>query len=633
MNELICKELECNETAVKEDRCREHYIAYEEIAFLDNSDWNDLGICKWLKKMYPDHYRDNFSQDHLDIYVMLLELYDARYVNKMHRLREAIAYRGFSKSKIIFGIISYITMHNGMEMTIKATDGKISKVTIKEKFIVVFSETGGMAEDFVVNIRDEFSINPMIRYFYKFAISDAKEEDTGQWTRKAFKINGLFILGLGAGQQARGKIRGAYRPTFAFYDDIYSENNTKTDTTRKGIKDWFYNAAQHSVDDLLGKSFLVGTIVHDDTVLIECEKSKLWRTLKYLPMPVVKFRKFIDENLRVDLNRDSCELPYDDEEDEFLMIDKQVKYFKKLEDSFDWELSWRDRMGLYQLSLKYKEAVENRAVGGFYQEYFHVTIPSELRKFNREYFRDIKGEWAITHEYGYNWFVCKDMFPTPQAINIEFGLDLASGLKEGDNVSITVAGVLPDGTNLILEQKYGKFTMRDNVANDDLRIDRILLDRAYVSKIGYIDETFRLSMEYLPRVIKIGTGGGLESSVVNEMIRVFRENQNYTIIIPRVQSSRGGSKEERIRETLLPKYETMSVYHRKGLKQLEYELEFLGKASNDDNADSLEVSFFNMHRPIGVDYNMFNREVKKNPIWGYAKPDDSGSWLKNWRVN
>lgn len=873
---MICKIDICQEKALFEkEYCRKHFIEVKEEEFLNNTDWDNLGICKWLKYFYLEHYRDRFSKQHIEFYKMLLELYDSRYTNKMHRLREVIAFRGFAKSKVIFGISSYIIMHNGMKMKIKALDGIESTVKIDEKFLVIFSETGGMAEDFVVNIRDEMSTNSKLKFFYRYTISDAKEEDTGQWTRKAFKINGMFILGLGAGQQARGKIRGAYRPTFVChklgsevwhknhlvkientdwkkkeieakcleiklngipnneiitleheywvkerivtrnkkgdyfysfgkpkwqkaseltlnsyigmpilykeipipkfngwidkknnqiritsinyeallvlsymlarlnipssirkgaspriekfnvngrkytslskqkydimfnpnckwinkniksskrinskaiiiengwiwrrvhsiaeagyhkviqvnvpngeglldsekenhtyltpfgkshncYDDLYSENNTKTEQTRNGIKNWFYNAAQHSVDDLLGKALLVGTIVHDDTVIVECEKSKLWKTLKFYPMNEKDFKRFIKENLKVNLDRNWCELPFENEQDEFKRIEEQTIYFKELESKEDWGLSWSDRLGLYQLSLKYKEAVENRAVAGFYQEYFHITMPSELRKFNPEYFKDIPEGWVISYEYGYTWLECKELYSEKEIINIEFGLDLASGLKEGDNVAIIVYGITSDGKSFILENKYGKFSMRDNINTNDVRIDRIILDREYVSKIGYIDETFRLALEYHPRIIKVGTGGGLESSVVTEMQRIFRMNQNYTIIIPRVQSSRNGTKEERIRETLLPKYETMSVYHRKGLTQLEYELEFLGKASQDDQADALEVSAYNAYRPSDIKYSMFNQEVKKKVFrLGYERNKQS-NWLEDWRIN
>jgi len=627
--------LKCNEEEVQEGLCRTHWIESKEIEFTDNTDWDNLGMIKWLAFMFPVHFRNNFSKEHIEVYKTLLELYDPRYTNKLHRLRELIAFRSFAKSKIIFGFILYVLAHNNVKVKIKSTDGMISEVKIEEKTIIIFSETGSMAEDFVVNIRDEISTNKMFKYFYHFVVQNAKDSDTGQWTRTAFKINGLFVLGLGAGMQARGKIKGAYRPTLVFHDDIYSENNVLTEDRRLKIKNWFYNSANNSVDDLLGKIFLVGTIVHDDTVLVECEKSSSWKTLKFYPMPIHKFREFIKLYLKVNLDKSECILPFEDEE-EFIKIRKQIDFFNKLEEDPSWEITWKERVGLYLLASKYKEAVENQAIAGFYQEYFHLTIPSELRKFNVEYFQKIPGDWQIKNEFGYNWFVCDKMFDQPQMINIELGVDLASGKKEGDNVVIAVIGKTSNGKIFILDIKSGKFAMRDNMENDSPnydRVDRILEDITMVRKIGWIDELFRLSLEYNPRVIKIGTGGGLEPTVVIETRRVFNANGNYTNIIPRVQTTSDGNKFERIENTLLPLYETMSVYHRKGLDSLEYELEFLRKAKNDDHPDAVEVAVHNIQRPSHVPYTLFTttKETVKLPTLGKYAVKAGGTY--DWRTN
>jgi hypothetical protein len=988
-----------------------------EEKFLDNTDWDNLGICQWLKYMYPEHYRNEFAKEHIEVYRMLLELYDPRYVNKQHRLRELIAFRGFSKTKIIFGIVSYLAAHNGMEMKIKSYDGTIHTVTIKERNMIIFSETGGMSEEFVVNIRDEFSVNERLKYFYHYTIQDAKEEDTGQWTRRAFKINGTFIIGLGAGQQARGKIRGAYRPTchakgslvwhnniltkieetdwekieqqeevleiklngipvnesvtldhqywaikrktirdkygnhiysfsepswveardltkehyigtpidnsiieipkfkrftnkgkkiirnskgqvirtiidkekdyeyitpevyynkefwwmlglwfgdgtvtkttlsFAcakkypktierlknviallnrkfyvhdqenhvdisfgdtllarylktlkhgnsikriplwiqqgeeklvrefikgyidsdgwvdvennqiritsinyetllnvsymlarlgipssirigasprieyfnvggksytsfskqkydimfnqncewihpeiknpkrinakaifiennfiwrrvanceyvgertvvkvnlpegesknnmepigntyltpfglshncvFHDDIYSENNVLTEDSRKKTKNWFYNAANNSVDDILGKIFLVGTIVHDDTVLIECERSKVWRTSKYYPMPLLKFKEFTKKYLKVDLDIDKCELPFEDIEDEFERIAKQIKFFKELDNDPYWEVTWKDRIGLYLLSTKYKEAVENQSIRGFYQEYFHEISPSELRKFNPAYFQSIKN-YEIISKYGYQWFICDELYKEPQVINIELGLDIAGDSKEGDNTVLTAVGMLSNGKLIVLEQRVGKFSMRDNITEDNFaygRNDRILTATDNVLKKGYIDELFRMYLKYSPRIIKIGQGGGSEGTIINEARRVFNANGCYVNIVPRAQTTKDGKKKERITETLLPYYETMSVFHTNGLEMLEYELEYLGKAKRDDCPDSLECAVFNIWRPAAIEYKQFT-ETKplKRPIWGYPSTQE-GNWRQDWR--
>jgi hypothetical protein len=279
---------------------------------------------------------------------------------------------------------------------------------------------------------------------------------------------------------------------------------------------------------------------------------------------------------------------------------------------------------------KYKEAVETNSLSGFYQEYFHQVIPTELLKFSKSYFQKLP-KYRIFQEFGYNWLECSELYSEPILLNIEFGIDLASGLKEGDNVSIAVVGRASDGKTFVLKTRFGKFTMRDTVDSTVSRLDVVSIDKSEVKRTGWIDETYRLALQYKPRIIKIGTGGGLEPAALAECRRVFNANGNYTNIIPRVQSSIGGKKEDRIRETLLPKYETMSVFHTEDLYQLEYELEFLTKAKNDDVADSLEVGAFHMMTPSKVTYSSF-----KNPQREVGTPFNrfsyNTSWLTDWKL-
>ena len=50
------------------------------------------------------------------------------------------------------------------------------------------------------------------------------------------------------------------------------------------------------------------------------------------------------------------------------------------------------------------------------------------------------------------------------------------------------------------------------------------------------------------------------------------------------------------------------VYHDPGLLKLEYQLEYLGKTTHDDCADSLECSFHGLDFPESLDYEWFAQE-------------------------
>ena len=120
-------------------------------------------------------------------------------------------------------------------MRFRRENGQVIEAIIKEEFIVIVSETGDMAEDFVVRIRDEFTMNPNLLFYHKFKVQNAFDAIDGGWTKRAFKLNGVWVLGIGQGMQARGRIKGPDRITLLVADDIYSEKNTKTDNTRENI--------------------------------------------------------------------------------------------------------------------------------------------------------------------------------------------------------------------------------------------------------------------------------------------------------------------------------------------------------------------------------------------------------------
>jgi len=586
--------------------CRDHYIKEKERRYCDNTDEDNPGILKWLKDMYPEHFRNNFSEAHKKEYLRLLKLYDSRYKNKLHRLRCLIAFRSFAKSKIIFGIISYILTHNEKIIKLKIQN-EITEVRIFERYIVIFSETATMAEDFVMNIRDEFTSNEMIRYFYGNRVRDAIDSIDGQWTKKAFKYEKCILAGLGEGQQARGRIKGAYRPTFVFYDDVYSENTVTTIDSRQKVKNWFKNSAQNTLDDEIGKAYLVGTILHEDTVLVEAQQSNVWQTNIYYPMDIENFYKFIKQYLNTDLNENKCNLPFEDEENEFEKIKKQEDFFSQLEKEKDWGLQWGSRINLYYLALKYKEAVEGNGLQGFYQEYFHVIVPMETKQFRAEYFRKLP-PYELEEKNGIIWFKCKKLFAEPKPIIMHMGIDLGGYKNTSDDVALIIAGVLPNRMRIIFTARYGKFTMRDNVQEDN-RIDKVYTDATTIARIGYIDEAFRLAYRWNVSEVKIGRGGGSEGIIIEEFNRIFRTNNAKAIIYERPQTTAEGKKEERIAKGLLPYYETYSVFHGAGLEKLEFQLENLGRAKNDDLADGLEVCFFNMREPGNFPYP--TNETKK----------------------
>jgi hypothetical protein len=613
---------------VRDGLCYEHYRESRLDEWLDNTDIHNLGIVRWARELLPEYAFNQTPEFHKELYHSLLSLYDPSLRNKYERLRAFISYRGSAKSTAANTLfVMYVIAHNDRQFRITIGD-EIKTCTILERAIIIISETAGSAEEFSVRIRDTFSANERIRYYYNYAIQDALDSITGQWTRSAFKINNTYVQAVGSGQQIRGKVKGFSRVTLAIGDDIYSENNTITEERRTRIRYWWNNAVMKSIDDLKGKAVLLGTILHEDTVLVDAERNPRWKVVKIPVMPIEKFHEFINQHIRVDWETATCVLPYDEVENEIERAVSQRQYFDKVQKSGDWGLSWAERIDLYYLAINFQEAVYNNAVGGLYQEYFHITLSPHERRFKQEYFQRLD-KYSLVYEHGHTWMQFLDD-DNRKIVNIEFGVDLAG--TGADDAVVTVVASTSDMKIYMLHQAIGKWSIRDN-ADAQMRYNKVILDRSIITGVGIVDEVFRLALRYHPSKIKIGVAGE-EELIVREFRRVFEENKNYTPIVSRPQT--GGrnavSKEDRIKNTLLPLYETRMVFHAPNLAKLEYQLEYLGKSAHDDCADSAEAACYGLEYPQDLPFTFFMPKPKDDRSW-HLDPGipELSTLAENWR--
>ena len=237
--------------------------------------------------------------------------------------------------------------------------------------------------------------------------------------------------------QIRGKVKGASRPDLIVFDDIYSENNVQTEEGRLKVSKWFSRATANTIDDLRGMMIFVGTIVHEDTILVQNKKSKNWKTIEIPVMDVIEFKEIVKKHLTVDINMGTCILPFDNLTDEIERKNKQREYFNNLQKDVK-SLAWKERIDLYFLVLKYQEDLSRGTLNGFYQEYFHVVMDETQKRIKSEYFKYLE-DWEIQHEYGYTWLLIKDEEETKRkCVNIEFGIDMGSGSIDGDDTAISI---------------------------------------------------------------------------------------------------------------------------------------------------------------------------------------------------
>jgi len=125
------------------------------------------------------------------------------------------------------------------------------------------------------------------------------------------------------------------------------------------------------------------------------------------------------------------------------------------------------------------------------------------------------------------------------------------------------------------------------------------------------------------------------------MVRFVTDMKFYTINFqkrPQVGGKEAIRKEDRIRNTLLPYYETRMVYHDPSLAKLEYQLEYLGKSTHDDCADSNECAFYMLDFPSSLDISFFespnsSKADTSNLPWEMKnRKPDSNFFRENWRT-
>lgn len=628
----ICKK----PVAPGETLCPEHYKNSKYDEWLDNTDPKNLGIVKWCHDLMPEFAYSKTPWFHEMLFLDLLQLYNPEYRNKYERLYGLISFRESAKSTAANTLfVSYIIANNGRNFKI-TVDGEVREFPIRERTVIIISETATSAEDFTSRIRDVFTGSERLRYFYRMEIIDAVDSLTGQWTRGAFKLNDCWVQAVGAGQMIRGKVKGAHRPTLVIADDIYSENTVITEDRRTRTRVWWNNAVMNSVDNLLGKVVVLGTIVHDDTILVDIQHNPQWKTRKIEVMPPDKFHEFITKYIKVNWDTATCTLPFDSVEDKDERQRNQKLFFDKAQKEQDWGLAWPERIDLFLMAIKYQEAVYNQVVSGLYQEYFHITTSPQERRFKKSYFRSLS-PYELKHQYGYNW-IKTDASPEWQICNIEFGVDIAG--KGKDDAVVTVVAALADNRVYVLHQAVGKWSIRDAIQpsyDGEHRYHRVMTDRGVVDSVGLVDETFRLALRYKPSKIKVGIAAE-EELIFDEMVRVFNENKVYTINFqkrPQTGGKEAVRKEDRIRNTLLPFYETRMVYHDPSLAKLEYQLEYLGKSTHDDCADSNECAFYLLDFPSSLSLSFFEPTTAKstsNLPWEMKnRKPDSNYFRENWR--
>lgn len=568
----------CNQTAIKDGYCKVHLIQSNISSFLDNSD-EDIskwGIFIYAKYFFPHYFRNEFGTHHHSIMKEAISLYNPDLPNVFLRQIALIAFRGSAKSTILnFLIPSYMITLNGQTMKFRDTQGNIREVVISERFIVIASKTGDMASEFVQRIRDELSTNKKLKYYFSSDIEDAVDNEMGQWTKKAFKYNNCFILGIGAKMQARGRIKGAWRPTLFIFDDIYDDESVKTPEQRASIRTWFNASASNTIDIEVGKTLLGGTILHEDTVIQDVKSDPQWRIFEYPIMDYYEFKRLLSEELKYDDYNRKLYLKYEEIEDIVERSLLQKQYYNSL----DYKVTW-SRYDLYSIILLFQKAVYSRTVNAFFQEYFNKLTSDNAIRFREELFRYD----YLMYEFHNGVSYIKDKDNTSNSEMI-LGVDLSGGQSGSDDASVAIIGISSLKRIYIIDIISGRFS----IESDETRkgIVQVLEENAAI---------------YNCKKINIGYSGS-EVAIVDHISQHFRNKKLYDIIVnPINQHAREGDKRTRIKNILLPYFESRAVTINYSCKNIQDQLVNIEKTKDDNEADALSNAFRDIYYPGMIPY-------------------------------
>ena len=562
------------------------YTAEEIITIgLDNTqsddDYKNLGILRFLKLLFPQRFSNEFGRLHYDMAQIFLELYNPSRERRLDKQAYFLVHREAAKSTLAsFGFVMWCILLNG-HTAYMMRDGKRVKFKIDEKFIMICSETSGSAEDFVSGIKDQLdSRNDLSDIFGEKSPQYVEDNDTRskdkKWTKTLFKTaDGLYVRGLGSGQQVRGRNMGGNRPTLCFVDDMYSENNVKTQVGREKIDKWFNSALLNSLDSINGKCLWLGTLVHPDIVVKDMIKSDNWFGINKPIISPEELQKLIG----------ICKT-----KDGFT-IDRE--HLKAILPDFK-TLSWSDRHTLTYIAQVYKDnAIDKDKADYFYQEFMNQAIAPTSISIKEDTFSPMDMNFYEYRNHTFVSFVEDDIIWSG-VVHLTVGVDMAATIKDSSDKSVIMcagyARVFPKipgrdyGYGL---EKYKRGKIVPVIAECRAgRMDTF----AYMERQGVYENCLELYNKYKIKEIII-EANGQQSMTIREIKKRFEEQGIYGVIKEEYVSE---NKKERINAVLRPiiqRYKKFYCTPGDYIEKLYMETVLLGIGDHDDYPDALEECF------------------------------------------
>lgn len=150
-----------------------------------------------------------------------------------------------------------------------------------KKYIILVADTSHQAEGFLAAIIHEFEENDLLRTEYDVTPAmDRKGQPVAWRDREIALANGVTIAAYGAGKAIRGTKRGESRPDAIVVDDLENDEHVRTEDQRNKLDGWFLRALLN-LGDLDTDIYMVGTVIHYDSVLARRLEDEAWTSHKW----------------------------------------------------------------------------------------------------------------------------------------------------------------------------------------------------------------------------------------------------------------------------------------------------------------------------------------------------------------
>lgn len=445
------------------------------------------------KKYFPNHFRDISPRFHVKIL-------DESYA---HRFFAVQAPRGSAKSTIL----SFLKPCHSICFKLK-------------RFIVIVQNTYKKSVGTLEGLKDEIRYNEELRRDFGIELEKDAEGDTIFRHRDGFRTR-VLCKGVEQIGAVRGERFGAYRPDYIIGDDMEDDEMVKSPERRQGLKDLYNNALIPAGDVKNLDVDIIGTILHDDSLmaeLVSADKYKEYRKLFYKA-------RYIEGG-------------------EILSL-------------------WKERWTVADL-----DEFERNNPEAFAKEMQGDPSSGSLETIRREDFRYWRIEEAQAVLFGGSGEVINRWRLTDCRCGV--GLDLAWEEKKASDFAAIVPGLITPANDLLICDYIVKRGLRP----DELENIVFDMDAQYSALTG--------------KRVQFGFEKAKLEKVMTWFLKEAMKRRGRWLWFKDI-SWGTQDKIERIMFRVANRYSQHSVYHKKGMGDLENQLIRLRSAAHDDLADAMAM--------------------------------------------